>query len=410
MSSRLAWFLCLAGSGSLCGQSFYNYVGQIESRSVLLAWGIIGPQGNTIGRDSAPYGKAVVRIADRTIPSDAHNWVIVDGLTPDTSYPYEIDIDGQRRGGGQVRTWAGQAAHLCFFVIGDFGTGGAAQYRVAASMNQEFERRAQTGCPVRFVLTVGDNIYGDAHLGVVTVRSGDMDAHWESKFFRPYAQLLREIPFLPSLGNHDGNGSENRGDLFEYLDNFFFPGNRPARWYTFAYGGFAQFFALDSTINSEIGPPAPAWTSGGPQTKWLEQTLGDSKATWKIPYFHHPVYTAGPRHTPSFNDLKDWVDLFRKDGVEVVFSGHEHNFQFSKAEETGGILYVVSGSGGELRPGDVRRKMAERHIAGWSDTHEFLSVEIEGPEIRITPVSPDGFRAVDRDKKPIQLPVVQRAK
>jgi tartrate-resistant acid phosphatase type 5 len=408
--STLACLVCLAGTGALNAQSFYNYVGQIESRSVLLAWGVIGPEANTIGRASEPYGKATVRIANRTIPAAGRNWLVVNGLTPDTAYPYEIDIDGARRGGGQVRTWPQRATHFCFFVIGDYGSGGSAQYRVADAMNREFERLAQSGCPVRFVLTVGDNIYADSRVAGLAIRSGDLDVHWESKFFRPYAPLLREIPFLPTLGNHDGNGTENRGDLFAYLDNFFFPGNEPARWYTFTYGGFAQFFALDSTTNSEFGPTVRAWTPEGPQTRWLADSLAGSKTTWKIPYFHNPIYTAGPRHDPSFNDLRHWVDLFRKAGVEVVFSGHEHNFQFSNAAETGGILYVVSGSGGELRLGDARPKMAERHMAGWAAGHEFLSVEIEGSEIRITPVSPESFVAVDPDKNPIRFPITQHAR
>ena len=104
------------------------------------------------------------------------------------------------------------------------------------------------------------------------------------------------------------------------------------------------------------------------------------------------------------------MDLFQKSGVKVVFTGHEHNFQFSKAAETGGILYVISGSGGELRPGDVRRKMDQQHIAGWAAMREFLSVEIEGAEMRITPLSPDNVQVVDRDKRPIALPIVQRAR
>jgi tartrate-resistant acid phosphatase type 5 len=397
--------VCLAAPA--CAQNFYNYVGQVDSHSVLLAWGVTGPPGNTIGRDSTPMGKAVVRIANRTLPA-GHNWVVAGDLAPDTVYPYEIDIDGTRRGGGQVRTWPVQSTHFCFFVIGDFGNGNPGQFRVADLMSHEFERRGQTNCPVRFILTVGDNIYGDANLGVTMVRSGDQDAHWETKFFKPYNDLLRQIPFLPTLGNHDGNGSENRGDLFVYLDNFFFPGNKPARWYTFTYGGFAQFFALDSTINTETGPAAPIYTAGGAESTWLSGTLAASQVQWKIPYFHHPIYNAGPRHPASYNDLRHWVDLFEKDRVKVVFSGHEHNFQFSNTAETGGILYVVTGSGGELRPGDVRRNMNQQHVAGWAAMREFLSVEIDGPEMRITPLSPDGVSVVDRDKHPIPLPIVQR--
>ncbi len=396
---KLAFVFCF--SQILAAQTFYNYVGQLGPHSALLAWGTVGGPGNTIGRESVPAGKAVVRVADRTLPAD-HNWLEVGDLNPDTTYPYEIDIDGQRRGGGQFRTWAEHADHLCFFVMGDFGNGLAGQYRVAAALSAEFHKRAAGNCPIRFVLTVGDNIYADANFGLgVAVHSGDQDFHWQKKFFAPYAEVLREAPFLPTLGNHDGNGTENRGDLFVYLDNFFFPNNIPARYYTFTYGGFAQFFALDSTENSEIGPPEPAYLPGGAQTLWLRQTLANSTAQWKIPYFHYPIYNAGPRHPSYLKELKAWVDLFEQSGVKTVFSGHEHNFQFTNQAETGGILYVVSGSGGELRPGDVRRNMKAQHIAGWAASRIFLAVEIDGPNMRITPLSPDSFSVVDRDKKPL---------
>jgi hypothetical protein len=394
---------------SLSAQTFHNYVGQAGPRSVLLAWGVTGGAGNTIGLDSVPLGNATVRIANRTIPA-SHNWVSVDGLSPDTTYPYEIDIDGSRRGGGQVRTWPEEATRLCFFVLGDYGNASSGQYRVAKKMTEEFRTHAGSGCPIRFVLTVGDNIYGNANLGAVELRSGDHDSDWDSKFFRPYQEILRQVPFLPTLGNHDGNGSENRADLFVYLDNFFFPGNHPARWYTFTYGGLAQFFALDSTTNSEIGPPAPAYDPAGAESKWLQLTMKDATAPWKIPYFHHPVYNAGPRHGASYNDLKHWVSLFEESGVKVVFSGHEHNVQFSKPSETGGILYVVSGSGGELRRGDIRPAMDARHIAVWAASRAFLAVEINGSEMRITPVSPDNLRPVDPDGHPVRMPVLQRLK
>ena len=99
---------------------------------------------------------------------------------------------------------------------------------------------------------MGDNIYAYVNIASLIVNSGDQDHDWDAKFYSPYRELLQHIPFHPSLGNHDGNGSESRGDLTVYLDNFFFPENRPARYYTFSFGGLADFFALDST---EI--PAP---------------------------------------------------------------------------------------------------------------------------------------------------------
>src|SRR5262249_18341699 len=155
--------------------------------------------------------------------------------------------------------------------------------------------------------------------------------------------------------------------------NFFFPSPEPARYYRFSYGDFADFFALDSTTNSEEGPARPMFRKDGDQSRWLQQNLSESRARWKIPYFHHPPFNAGPRHPSAEEDLEHWLEMFRSNGVKVVFTGHEHNFQFTEANgQTGGIRYIISGSGGELRQGDVRREMAGAQTQGWAAVHQFL--------------------------------------
>jgi hypothetical protein len=233
--------------------------------------------------------------------------------------------------------------------------------------------------------------------------SGSQDRDWEAKFFAPYREVLQQIPFLPSIGNHDGNSSENRGDLAVYLDNFFFPGNRPARWYEFDFGGLADFFSLDTTSNSTTGHPAPMYGPEGEQSRWLERAMAESKAPWKIPYFHHPPFNAGPGHGASYSVLGHWLNLFQKSGVKVVFSGHEHNYQFSDlSDATGHVRYIVSGAGGELRAGDVRPNMARSHIEGWAPFRHFLVVEIDGGAMRITPISNETF--VVRDANGRELP------
>ncbi|MDQ6663404.1 MAG: metallophosphoesterase, partial [Acidobacteriota bacterium] len=321
----------------LAAQAFFTYVGQIESRSVLIAWGAPARTGNTIGRASTSQGKARLTIADRNVDT-TQNWTVVNDLQPGTDYPFQLAIDGKKMGEGKVRTNPEKASKLCFFVIGDFGTGTAGEYRIGEAMWKEFQKREGSDKPPRFVLTTGDNVYADVNVGFAAAHSGDEDAHWEAKFFKPFEPLLQRIPFYPTLGNHDGNGTENRGDLPVYLDNFFFPGNKPARWYTFSFGDLAQFFALDSTDNSEEGPKRPVYAANGEEFRWLRQVMPASKALWKIPYFHHPIYNAGPRHPNSYEDLKHFVDLFRESGVAVIFNGHEHNFQFSERNEATGNM------------------------------------------------------------------------
>jgi hypothetical protein len=208
-----------------------------------------------------------------------------------------------------------------------------------------------------------------------------------------------------NLGAH---ATESRGDLPQYLDNFFFPAGNPARWYTFGYGGLADFFALDSSENTERGAPAPQFLEGGQQLQWLKQVLPASRAPWKIAYFHHPPYSAGPRHGPSLAVLGHFVALFRKTGVAVVFNGHEHNLQFSGPEKTGRIQFVVTGAGGSLRGGDVTGNMKRQEIAAWAAQRHFLVVTIEGRVMRIMPLSYEPVVPRNAERGTVRLPVEVR--
>jgi hypothetical protein len=347
-----------------------------------------------------------VKIDGKDIAVADKNWTLVEGLRPDTNYPYQVLLNGRPIANAQLRTWAEKADKFRFFVIGDFGSGDEAQRSVAAAMLKEFNRHTGDN-PVRFVITTGDNIYGTLGFLLRFNNSGDRDIHWESRFFRPYEQLISHIPFYPSLGNHDGNETESRGDLAQYLDNFFFPPpHTPARYYRFSYGGLADFFALDSSNNSEEGPPRPAYTKGGEQHKWLQANLSQSQVPWKITYLHHPPFNAGPRHPSAANELSHFIDEMKRNGVKVSFAGHEHNFQFSKKNAaTGNIRFVLSGAGGELRTGDVTGSMDRANVEGWAPVLNFLSVEIEGREMRIEPISPRSFDVVDHSRQKIALPL-----
>ncbi len=384
---------------------FFVQVGDLQPTSALIAWGTTAGD-NTIGRQSPSHGKAIVRIDGRELAAERENWVRVTGLTPDRDYPYEVWLGGAKIGGGSVRTWPVKSDKLAFFVIGDYGNGSDAQRRVAGAMVKAFEARRSAN-PVRFVLTTGDNLYANTFLGVPVSRTGDRDRDWESKFYVPYQRLLAEIPFYPVLGNHDGNESESVGDLAAYLDNFFFPGGEPARYYKFGFGGLVDFFALDTTTNTPIGPLTPAYAKDGPQFAWLLKSLEESRAPWKISYFHHPPFTGGPRHEPKLDEIQHIVDALGKANVRAVFNGHEHNFQFSFVDErTRGVQYMVTGAAGELRGENIRNGLAAAHIAGWAAQRHFLLVEIEGESMRVHPLSDHPVKVRDREGKSIAMPLI----
>ena len=409
MVDRL-WFCAvalLAFCPGLFAQKVYTYVGDIGPDFVLIAWGTASGT-NTIGRSSKPLGKATLQMADGggELTVSDRNYAVIRGLTPDKEYHYELTIGGKKVGDGQVRTWPLKSEKLCYLVVGDYGSGDDSQARVAKAMWSEVQKHAGGDCPIRFVLTTGDNIYGKFGFTLKFSQTGTDDKDWDRKFYGPYEPILARVPFYPTLGNHDGNETEQRSDLGTYLDNFFFPGLQPARYYRFSYGGYADFFALDSTTNSETGPPTPAYSETGEQFQWAQKNLSESQVMWKIPYFHHPPFNAGPRHPAASADLAHFLELFRKSGVKVVFSGHEHNFQYSKKNaKTGDIRYVVSGAGGELRTGDIRGSMENAQIEGWAAQLHFLVVEMSGKEMRITPTSFDRMVVQDKVGKEIAMPL-----
>lgn len=391
-------------------QKIYTYVGRITADSFLLAWGTAAGEGNTIGRSSVPLGKPVVEVDGQQVSSE-RNWVEVKGLAPDRTYSYRLRIAGREVGKGTVRTYPETATRLCFFLIGDYGTGKPPQYEIAQAMWREFVKRQNSDSPVRFVLTTGDNIYPDAVFGMLPRNTGAKDRDWREKFFEPYEPLLKQIPFYPTLGNHDRGGEDGDADedLPTYLDNFFSPSDGLMAHYTFSFGGLVDFFALDTTAMWTERPLVGSLAREGGQFRWLQAVLARARSPWKIAYFHHPPFNAGPEHEPGMASLAHVMRLFRTFGVQVAFSGHEHNFQFAQQGGAAGrTLYVISGAGGQVRTGNIRAAMSKANIAGAVAQRHFLLVEIEDRTLKITPLSSEPVVVRDKDNRPIPMPLVVR--
>src|SRR5688572_33339394 len=91
-------------------------------------------------------------------------------------------------------------------------------------------------------------------------------------------------------------------------------------------------------------------------------------------------------HGNSKSSIEHLVPLYRRAGVKLVLSGHEHNFQHSRAD---GIDYFVTGGGGKVRGGRPKG-MAEARTVSWAAACHFLLVHVEGAEARVTPIGGDG--------------------
>lgn len=241
---------------------------------------------------------------------------------------------------------------LAFAVIGDNGTGEQPQYDVGAQMAQWRSR-----VPFEFVIMLGDNLYGRQE-----------PADFVTKFERPYAALLDAgVPFFASLGNHD-----NRGNCSYPPFNM-----RSERYYTFARKG-VRFFVLDTNLLDAA------------QLAWFEDALAESTEAWKIAYFHHPLYSDSQRHGSQLELRVALEPLLVRNGVSVVFSGHDHSYERFKPQQ--GITYFLAGSGGQLRRGDISPTALT--AAYFDQDQAFMIAEIAGDEMRFRTISRAG-RVVD---------------
>jgi phosphodiesterase/alkaline phosphatase D-like protein len=235
-----------------------------------------------------------------------------------------------------------------FAVIGDSGSGDASQFQTAAEMaavHREF--------PFDFVLMLGDNIYG---------RKSPAD--FQRKFEKPYRPLLDAgVEFYASLGNHDAD-SECLYKPFHMQGKHF---------YTFQRGN-AEFFALDS-----------AHMNSG-QLEWLGKQLDSSHSTWKICYFHHPLYSDARTHGSDIALRKLIEPLFEKDGVSLVLAGHDHVYERLKPQN--GINYFVLGNSGQLRFHDLRP--SPETAKGFDTDRTFALVEISGGQLYFQVISRAG--------------------
>jgi hypothetical protein len=235
-----------------------------------------------------------------------------------------------------------------FAVIGDSGTGERPQFEVGQQM-AAFHKLF----PFDFVLMLGDNIYGSKS-----------PEEFHKKFEEPYQDLLNGgVKFYASLGNHD----ETNEKIYKLFNM------NGKQYYNFRKGN-AEFFALDSNyMNPE-------------QLHWLDQQLAASDATWKICYFHHPLYSDGKTHGPALDLRKQVEPIFTAHGVSLVLSGHEHFYERLKPQK--GITYIILGSSGQLRPHDIRPSADTEKP--FDTDRAFLLVEISGDQLYFQAVSRTG--------------------
>jgi hypothetical protein len=222
--------------------------------------------------------------------------------------------------------------------------------------------RAREAFPFDFVLMLGDNLYGSKK-----------PEDYRKKFEDPYKDLLSEgVKFYASLGNHDDPN-----------ERYYQPFNMNGQRYYKITKGDVDLFALDSTYVDRQ------------QIDWITKQLSESRARWKICFFHHPLYSASHYHGPDVDLRKELQPIFDKYGVNVVLNGHEHVYERVKPQ--GGIYYFVLGNAGQLRFHDLRS--SDETAKGFDTDQAFMLMEITADDLFFQTISRAGDTVDSGDYK-----------
>ncbi|KAF9434719.1 hypothetical protein BGZ76_007553 [Entomortierella beljakovae] len=167
------------------------------------------------------------------------------------------------------------------------------------------------------------------------VQDYDSLDNWQTDFASPLAhfRVSQTTPMIYTHGNHD------------YDPEGLYPYTGKRTWHAYTVSGI-RFIVLDSNLDTHE------------QDRWLEEELSSdaSKEAWfRVILVHISPYTQywekdawenkGEKHWGSFVRTR-YVGLFQKYNVDLVISGHQHNYM--RGQDDHMVYTIIGGAGGSL--------------------------------------------------------------
>ncbi len=242
-------------------------------------------------------------------------WAKMTNLEPGTKYYYTVGNDEFRSEEFYFTTEEENAESFKFICVSDQQSGEPHDLPDYSSFNEFLNSVLAEHPDTKFILTGGDN-----------TDCGQHEVQWNGAF-SGLKGIVEHIPFMMTLGNHDNRGFEDYkngiGRYYSEPAEFFgkqfkgsYPYNGPDGWktenYSFDYGN-AHFNVLGVNGPEDVN-------------EWLKVDVPASDKIWKFGSYHFPIYYTGPElaNDDAYPMMREGVEL-----LDIIFSGHEHNFSRS---------------------------------------------------------------------------------
>lgn len=306
----------------------------------------------------------------KRIDGTHHRYTAILGpIASDTSQVnYKIDIMGTKT---YRATRRGESEHTRLLVISDNQNGPDEFKQILKGIQRYYQGQRPDA-----ILHVGDS-----------VQNVHSENNWHRQFFQPMSKyapgMLQTTPLIFVPGNHDHDkrrtpNSNRYTDMYHGINttNQMESGNYHRFYHSVAVGS-ARVIVLDAECPSTE------------QTEFLRRELQSEafrRARFRIVAVHIAPFIEywdpdawnndGQRHWGE-HVRKEYDPLFRKYNVDLVISGHQHNYQRSTVarDKDSSITYaIVGGAGGTL---DLER-VEDYHMYNVTYLdHHFVTLDID---------------------------------
>jgi len=296
--------------------------------TVTVNWETVEPSSSRV--ELTPEGgtpKVVTGIVYRQLPTTENpllvgtplqtyqHEVILTGLEPGARYGYRV-LSSANQPGAQLVGPPAVGDGMTFLVFGDTRTNHDDHAHVVDGMLTQMDVSDHPA----FVLNTGD-----------FTNTGGNEGDWAT-FFATEHPLISEVPLLAVFGNHEALLGRTA------FEAYFQP--PPTSTST-----SDQYYSADignvHLVVIEVGGAL----GDEPHDQWVEDDLAASTAPFKVAALHAPFYT-NSNHAPQMSARELFGPIFEAQGVQVVFSGHNHCYE--RFVGYGSYFFTTGGGGAPL--------------------------------------------------------------
>jgi UDP-2,3-diacylglucosamine pyrophosphatase LpxH len=267
--------------------------------------------------------------ATKMKPTQEYTYVshkaIAEGLTPNTTYAYRVGVDGFWSEIGTFTTASDKQEPFSFIYMTD-----------SHIMNQEYidaarlcaTAAAENAAEARFCVFPGDF--------VETGTNRNSEWEWERWFDEALQPVIKQMPIVPTDGNHDD--SENLNYTYHFNTDNQFKENANVKpqfdgtTYSFMYGDvlflvyslqdyWKGAYSLTNGTSTYLTNDVGNW--------FREQVAAHPEAKWRVALVHKNIFSGSSHQedeeTPLFRATM--LPIMKECEIDLMLQGHDHCYE-----------------------------------------------------------------------------------